>query len=117
VTLIGTINVANLPPRPGKAHWRTIHKAKNTWTEYIRIISTHHKLPLAQPGEKRHVKITFHRPGPDSDIDNLHAMLKVPLDALVRTGLLVDDSPAFCTVNVSTISTRPSKTVIELHTA
>jgi Holliday junction resolvase RusA-like endonuclease len=102
------------PPRPGRSHWTVISRAKKQWTEYIGWIALSKKIPKQAVTGLREVTITFHRPGPVSDTDNAHALCKVPLDAMVRVGLLRDDSPHCMTLKVDTISSRKSFTRITL---
>lgn len=102
------------PRRPGEVHWSALQREKKKWTEYIGWLAARDKIPKAIAGERRRVDITFYRPGPVSDKDNAHAACKIPLDALVRRQLLVDDSPAYCDLHVETVSAGKSRTVITL---
>jgi hypothetical protein len=68
------------------------------------------KIPA--PETRRVVQIEFVRPGPISDKDNAYATAKVPLDALKRAGLIVDDSPRWVDLDVTTRTGRPSRTII-----
>lgn len=107
-----TITIPGIPPRPGRAHHMAVYKAKRQWANSIYLLARHHGIPTAS--ERRSVAIAFRRPGRLSDPDNAHAMCKVPLDALVRAGLLVDDSPDWVALSVTTISGSPSETVIAI---
>ena len=73
------------------------------------------KIPMCATGERRGVIITFYRPGPASDKDNAYAACKVPLDAMRRAGLIVDDSPAYIELDAYTVSAGRSRTVIVLR--
>jgi len=102
------------PPRPGRSHWGVIQRAKKQWTEYIGFVALNRRLPKQDAIGRRKVEIVFHRPGPVSDDDNAHALCKVPLDALVRCGLLRDDSPSCVQLVVGTVSSGKSFTVIRV---
>lgn len=103
------------PPRPGKNHWRVIHRAKTQWAAQLGYLAMAKRIPLCEPGERRHVEIVFYRPGPVSDKDNAHTGCKVPLDALTRCGLIEDDSPSHIDLEVATVPSGKSRTVIKLR--
>lgn len=116
MTILGGFNWHELPPDPRREHWRTIHRAKATWTEIITYLPEARRIPYATRGEHRHTHITFERPGPESDHDNAASRCKVILDALVRVGLLHDDNPKHCTLHVATRSSRTTRTIVTLST-
>ena len=96
-----------------------IHKAKAAWTEQAyyqafqqRAPTTFH--PRGTTIGRRRVHVTFIRPGPVSDKDNTYALVKVPADCLIRAGLLVDDSPAWCDLHATTVPGKPTRTIIDL---
>lgn len=70
--------------------------------------------------QRRRVVIHFHRPGPVSDKDNAYALAKVPLDILTRAhgrkkvglGVLWDDAPRWCDLEVETFTAVRSWTTI-----
>lgn len=102
------------PPRPGKAHWAAIQRSKKQWTEFLYFKAKQLRIPPQVEGERRHVAVTFYRPGPESDSDNAHSLCKVCLDSAVNAGLLADDSPKHIDLSVTTVSSGKSRTVIEI---
>ena len=115
VTDSWTLDVAGKrPPRPGEGHWAVLQRAKKQWVEYLGWQALSLRVPRCLPGERRRVDITFYRPGPVSDKDNAYSACKVPLDALVRCGLIEDDSPNHIDLVVKTIPAGRSRTVIVL---
>lgn len=102
------------PPRPGASHWRVVHAAKKQWAEYLAWSSRAQSIPRCVPGERRRVEVTFYRPGPVGDEDNTYASCKVPLDALVRIGVIEDDGPTCIDLEACSVSASPSRTVIRI---
>lgn len=94
-----------------RAHWSTLKKEKDDWTLLIPLCAEANR---QQEGERRMVEIVFCKTkGPESDPDNLHARCKSILDALVRRGWMIDDSPKYIDLRVSeTTRARRTATVI-----
>jgi len=95
-----TIAVPVLYPKPEKLHWAKLARLKKDaetelWYSFVQT-----GILRAKPGERRSVRITRNHKGRAMDRDNLWATAKVPLDALVRVGLLSDDSPAYCDLSM-----------------
>ena len=111
------ITIPGLPPDPRRAHWGVVSRAKRQWTELLTYLPAARAVPKVRDTERRGVHVTFYRPGPESDVDNAHSRLKVPLDALKRAGLIVDDAPTWVDVTCATVPSGRTRTVIELRRA
>lgn len=109
-----TFKFQHLPKRPGRAHWAQISKQKTQWAKDFELFANAMCVPKARKGEKRSVHMHLKSRGPIRDRDNLHAMCKVPLDALKRAGLIYDDSPSYITLSVSDESSGITETAITL---
>ncbi len=85
--------IAVLPKLPNsrsqKSFWG-LHNEKKNWTNYI-ALATIGKRPDS-PLKKSEITIT-RCSSRICDLDNLYGSLKAPLDALVRLGMIIDDSP------------------------
>lgn len=96
------------------AHWARGHRRKKADCELIALYCIEKGVPIATG--KRRVAVTFCAPGgrgaKHADADN---RLKVLLDALVRCGRLVDDSPTWCEWQPPAHEKGPKKTVIVLE--
>lgn len=80
-----------------KMHWRTRAKYRKAWHSAVHWELrnngwTGNILP-PPPFEKAKLVCTRHSAGKAPDADNLAYSFKVILDGLVRSGVLVDDSP------------------------
>ena len=96
-----------LPPSPNwmlRAHWSKRRKLKSNYAwEMLSQMK-----PLAKPGsiitgpgfETAHITITRYAVQL-LDPDNLPASMKIPIDALRLAGVIVDDSPAHITLEVT----------------
>lgn len=106
-----------LPKRPGVAHWRSLHSQKKAWAgEFVRQNRERFNVPQARMDDPLVVvRVILEHKGRAYDQDNAMAMMKVPLDALQRAGILWDDAPAYCRV---VVEDRPyagiERTTIEL---
>ena len=96
-----TFTINEVPPKMGTKHWAVIRRKKTEFTTLLRWLNHAEKCPFAKPGEHRSVHIEYSYRSVKRDTDNLHATCKIPLDALVRAGLLADDRPSLCTLTVS----------------
>lgn len=82
-----------------RAHWAERKKELDDWT--LLIPNCQEDLRQKKGDERRMVEIVFRKSrGPLSDPDNLHARCKVPLDALVKRGWILDDSPKHIVLKV-----------------
>jgi hypothetical protein len=99
-----------------RAHWAKLAKEKDDWTLLIPLCAEANR---QQEGERRMVEIVFCKTrGPESDSDNLHARCKSILDALVRRGWMIDDSPKYIDLRVSeTTRAASTQTVIAVSEA
>ena len=100
------IIVNDKPPKPADKHYMTIHRIKNKWTQTVYWLAKEAKIPPLIEGEMRRVDITFERKGVASDKDNNYARCKIPIDALVKAGLLHDDNPRYLDLHASSVTTR-----------
>jgi Holliday junction resolvase RusA-like endonuclease len=88
-----------LPPQElhpnSRAHWRIRNQAKLAWQEAIGLlVLAHPNRRLVKPFYGATVSLRFFfrdRRGLRSDRDNLIAAMKYGFDAIVKSGLLVDD--------------------------
>lgn len=82
-----------------RAHWAERARELDDWKLLIPNCEAAHKQRKGDP--RRLVEIVFRKArGPLSDPDNLHARCKVPLDALVHRGWILDDSPKHIVLQV-----------------
>lgn len=83
--------------RRERAHWTGRHTESKRVEQYVWAMSKAARIPKAG-GDRRAVHMEFVKPltnrRPD-DAPNLQSRSKPVLDALVRLGYLVDDSPAW----------------------
>jgi head-tail adaptor len=101
------ILVPMLPPpanRLARAHWSERVKQLVSWKRTIHALiqgrDRQYLMENAKERRKMTVRITFqHRQ--EYDQDNMLAVCKLPLDALVRLGFLADDKPEFCDLHVA----------------
>ena len=79
-----------LPPNRANSrwHWRTEKRKRDAY--FLRCLVGVTKRPI-RPFERARLKATFHM-HQLMDIDNLMARMKWPVDWLVRTGFIMDDS-------------------------
>jgi len=90
-----------------KGHWSKRHRLKRTDRQWVAIGAAVQDIPLAKG--KRRVSIiatSDQRGGRLPDPQNL---LKSALDALVRCGLLVDDSADWCEVMPPRVERGPER--------
>lgn len=112
-----TISVPVLYPKPEKLHWAKLARLKKAAETELWFSFVQTGIIRAKPGERRTVRITRRHPGRAMDSDNLWATCKVPLDALVRVGLLADDNPDVCALFVfDEPSCTSSETLITIGT-
>jgi len=96
ITIITKIPSAALSPN-SRCHWRVKHAAsksiKKVTANSVHIaLSRLHKLPEDLPWHEVELQATYyHNCKRRRDPDNLVALLKYPIDALVTAGLLIDD--------------------------
>lgn len=119
-----TLQFKGLPPHPARAHWSRVQQAKKRWSQDAWGQLAEQRVGLARVRADEHVRrrvvIHFHRPGPVSDKDNAYALAKVPLDILTRAhgrkkvglGILWDDAPKWCDLEVETFTGSPTRTTI-----
>ena len=88
-------------PKPGTTHWAKLHKLKKLYAAEFLWQARAQKYELPLNNEITRVHIIRHHQGAQMDADNLAATAKVPLDALTRAGLIVDDSPQHIDFNIS----------------
>ena len=81
-----------LPPNRGNArwHWRTEKRKKDDY--FLRCRISRYKPFPAEPFTHATIKATLYT-WSTMDTDNLMARMKWPVDWLVRSGYIVDDSP------------------------
>lgn len=87
------ITIDRLPPGTNKLermHWATKKKKISTWMALIRSKTRHAHEGCVD------VYFTTHR-SRFLDVDNHAASAKIPLDALVRTGIIKEDNPKVIT--------------------
>lgn len=82
-----------LPPNANayaRMHWRVRHETLQMWTGYAQALRA--AFVITQPLDKFEIEATFyvHRL---RDLDNLTAMLKMPIDALRHAGIIANDNP------------------------
>lgn len=55
----------------------------------------------------------------EPDLDNLYASLKAPLDALVKSGIIIDDKPSVCSLQAKWQKTtiKESRLIFEIKAA
>lgn len=109
------LDIPMLPPSPNEtrgAHWS---KAKATRDEAAWAVRAAW-LNAGQPHFYRYdhdapaiVDATVHSSGRPGDSDNAWARLKPIIDAIVKQGLLVDDSPRWLTLGTINHATAPPK--------
>lgn len=95
-----------------RAHWAERKRELDDWTLLIPNCQKDHR---QRKGDKRRlVEIVFRKSrGPLSDPDNLVARAKVPLDALVKRGWILDDSPEHIELRVrEEVTGKKGQTVI-----
>ena len=102
-----TILVPMLPPPANKyarMHWGERARQLDEWKTTIWHLMGQRERNFLTASLNRkcrmRVEITFQHKR-EYDQDNMHAVCKIPLDALVRLGFLVDDEPQFCELHVS----------------
>ena len=111
--MILTITIDRLAPGPNgpkglhRMHWATKKHHRDVWTALIRSARPANWKPVTG-----HVKIT-RQSYQEMDPDNLKAACKIPLDALTRAGVIVDDSPKHITLE-AVWQRGPSQTIIEV---
>lgn len=113
------IHIQTIPMLPmtrnerDRAHWGSRRRELNDW---VLLVSTCPEATRQKPGDpKRLVEIVFHKKRPPlSDDDNRVSRCKVPLDAIVRRGWLVDDSPEFCKLEAREEIGQHTQTVIAI---
>lgn len=84
-----------------RMHWAAYRKVRDLWT--TSIITVRYQ-PFADapmmpqyPVEECEVEITRYYATQPLDLDNLYAAAKVPLDAMRKAGVLVEDDPSVVT--------------------
>lgn len=92
-------SVDELAPGPNgprgllRMHWASKKRIRDRWTTLIR-----EQRPAKWKPVKGHVIVTRHS-SREMDKDNLYASCKFVLDALVRAGVIADDSPEHITLD------------------
>lgn len=76
----------------GRNHWTKYHRLKNSWADHIQVAKIDARCWGRPEYERVRLVIERHAAIPIKDDDNLYGGLKPVLDALVRVGLLKDDS-------------------------
>jgi hypothetical protein len=109
-----------------RMHWAKRRKEQRTWdvevlaallalpggvgtTRPIRVVDEEGKLLRV----RRDVKITRHG-ARLMDYDNLHGSVKMLVDALKHHGLIVDDSPQWCSLTVDQRKSKQYKVEVEI---
>lgn len=88
-----TIEIPRVAPGPNgrggllRMHWKKRRRVLHTW-----IVLVREQRPAKWKAGPARVTI-IRQSHTEPDPDNLSAMCKIPLDALVRAGILPDDSP------------------------
>ena len=74
-----------------RLHWAARKKLQNRWNEYIFAKVAHLKRKCPAPP----LKLTYTRlyASVPMDLDNLAASVKIPLDALRKSGIIPEDDP------------------------
>lgn len=101
------ILVPMIPPPANsyaRMHWAVRKAELDKWKRTIwAMVQSRDKRFLENnctSGRKMRVEITFQHKR-EYDQDNMHAVCKLPLDALVRLRLLFDDKPSDCELHVN----------------
>lgn len=96
-----------------RMHWSKRGKLRDTWT-WLFLAQTHNR----HKGRVTVRFIHYYTGAPISDADNLSSTSKIPLDAMKKAGIILDDKmtiigvPTFLQVRVK--SKDQEKTVIEI---
>lgn len=102
------------------SHWSKIVRERQKWRQYAKLAVYEARsagwAPMQRATGDRRSKVVLMRYGARLlDGDNLAASGKATLDALVRTGFLVDDSPKYCTVRYEQRIGMPRRTVVVIE--
>ncbi len=90
-----TITIDELAPGMNvlmRMHFRTYGKLRDKWQTWLRSLAG-----TARFHKPCEVRIVRYYAGVPMDLDNLWSTGKVPLDALVRAGILPSDNPSAVT--------------------
>lgn len=86
-----TITIEELAPGMNvlmRMHFRTYGKLRDKWQTWIRSVAGTHRFD--RPCDVRIIRYYAANP---MDLDNLWSTSKIPLDAMVRAGILPSDNP------------------------
>lgn len=86
-----TLEFTELPPTPNQYARMNRYKRVNLKDEWARLVQSKTRDHIRTPCAVRVLRCTVGRP---LDVDGLYGTLKVPLDAMVRAGVLPDDDPS-----------------------
>lgn len=104
-----SFDIPSLAPKPGTLHWAAMNKQKKSWAQHCYLKAMTEGCPTIKERERRSVRIERWHAGPAMDVDNLHACLKVPLDALQRANLIWTDSPKYLDLEVVDVPGQSGK--------
>ncbi|AKJ72084.1 RusA family crossover junction endodeoxyribonuclease [Gordonia alkanivorans] len=95
-------------------HWRKVHQAKNLAETLVWAAAKQARIrPLTAP---QTVSVVWYTPDARRrDTDALGPMLKASLDALVKSGVLVDDDSKHVTATSMAIELDRDRPRIEIH--
>ena len=116
-----TINVPMLPPvecSPNwRGHWTRVYKAKQTYRNAVYYYARETMNGNDVAFEKARLDLTFVFPAKRKrDIDNMIARFKAGQDALVKAGLLPDDSPEYLEMGTITFETDKERAPLTIIT-
>lgn len=115
IELEGWLPPAELSPN-ARVHWRKAHRCKQLVYIHVGAAGLLRGWPRQESGRRR-LTITMHRPRL-LDTDNAYAICKAVVDAVVREGWLVDDSPRYVDIAVRQVKATGKAwrgTVLELE--
>ena len=109
-----TIPSQNVRDRQG---WRATHRDMQAWRMFVRAHVRAARVQLPAPAGLRRVHILSIRRQRITDRANLVGGCKTAVDALVREGLLRDDSDAFARITYAqeTLQGRQPQTIVTVY--
>lgn len=118
------IEIPGLPPVAcspnARLHWAAKAKAASTWGSTVFYQAVDARNRTGEPAKWKNldgaeVNVTFVLPNKRRrDVDNLIASFKSGLDALVRCGILVDDSAGHVTLTYAAKQGDDAQTIVEI---
>ena len=97
-----------------RQHWAVRRRYNQRWYNAVAYTVLLEHGPLIEPvTDRRRLSIWLHRKRL-LDPDNATASVKPIVDAMCRTGLIVDDSEKYIHLEVVQVTDKPEKTVIEV---